>query len=106
MTSSRLLVCFSWLVLGVLALGACKAKADKPLAPPDSYLLFVPGEGVAPADGTLLVKRADLKTAAVQPLPRLLETGFASEMLRTVYLAGQFLRDAPPGRDLAPLGAA
>ena len=94
MTSSRLLVCSSWLVLGALALGACKSRADRPLAPPDSYLLFVPGEGAAPADGTLLVKRADLKTAAVQPIPRLLETGFASEMLRTVYLAGQFLRDA------------
>ena len=94
MTSSRLLAGSSWLVLGALALGACKSRADRPLAPPDSYLLFVPGEGAAPADGTLLVKRADLKTDGVQPIPRLLETGFASEMLRTVYLAGQFLRDA------------
>ena len=32
--------------------------------------------------------------AAVQPIPGLFETGFASEMLRTVYLAGQYLRDA------------
>jgi hypothetical protein len=40
------------------------------------------------------VKRADLKTAELQPVPQLLETGFASEMLRTVYLAGQYLRDA------------
>jgi hypothetical protein len=94
MTTSRWLAYSSWLVLGALALGACKSKADKPLAPPDSYLLFVPGEGAAPGQGALRVKPADLKTAAVQPIPRLLETGFASEMLRTVYLAGQFVRDA------------
>jgi hypothetical protein len=35
-----------------------------------------------------------VRSDAVQPVPGLLETGFASEMLRTVYLAGQFIRDA------------
>ena len=75
------------------SLGGCKSTS-KPIAPPDSYLLFVPGEGGDQPGAPLRVKRADLKTEAVQPIPGLLETGFASEMLRTVYLAGQFLRDA------------
>jgi hypothetical protein len=70
----------------------CHSNRNKPIAPPDSYLLFV-----ASADSTgkpLHVDRADIKTPAVDPLPKLFETGFASEMLRTVYLAGQYLRDA------------
>jgi hypothetical protein len=91
-----------------LALGvACRSKDSKALAPPDSYLLFVPrGEGVE-AGLPLPVKRADVKTQAVQPLPGLLESGFASEMLRTVYLAGQFLRDANiDGKSFSNLGRA
>ena len=71
----------------------CHFDRNKPLAPPDSYLLFVPSdgsqEGVPPH-----VEKANLQTPAVQPIPGLFETGFASEMLRTVYLAGQYLRDA------------
>jgi len=83
-----------WAALaGALSLAGCKTKANETLAPPDSYLLFVPGEGGTAADGTLLVHKADLAATAVQPLPRLFESGFASEMLRTVYLAGQLLRD-------------
>ncbi len=75
-------------------LTGCKSNTAKPIAPPDSYLLFVPGEGAGSADSPLPVRGADLKTEAVGSIPGLLETGFASEMLRTVYLAGQFLRDA------------
>ena len=72
----------------------CHGNRNKPIAPPDSYLLLVPsGDGKSTA-GLLQVAKADLNTAAVDPLPRLFETGFASEMLRTVYLAGQYLRDA------------
>lgn len=85
---------FCFVVLAAaLPLADCKSRANQPIAPPDSYLLFVPDEG-ATGQGTARVRRADLKIEAVQPIPRLLETGFASEMLRTVYLAGQFLRDA------------
>jgi len=80
-------------LIGALPLG-CKSKVGTTLAPPDSYLLFVPAEQAEGAGGPLLVSKATLKTEAVQPIPRLLETGFASEMLRTIYLAGQFLRDA------------
>jgi hypothetical protein len=88
----------SWLpvsLLAALALAGCKPKAETPLAPPDSYLLFVPaGQGAATRGDTLPVSRANLATEAVKPIPSLFETGFGSEMLRTVYLAGQFLREA------------
>lgn len=78
-------------IIGALGLTGCKSKAGSPIGPPDSYLLFLPTEE---ATESLVVRKAHLKTEAVQPIPNLLETGFASEMLRTVYLAGQFLRDA------------
>jgi hypothetical protein len=83
------------LIVGLagVALAACKSNADKALAPPDSYLLFVPAEGAGQGATPLPVRRADLKSDAVEPIPKLLEAGFASEMLRTVYLAKQFLRD-------------
>ena len=75
----------------------CHSDRNKAIAPPDSYLLFVPSAPNADSPGVgapLHVEKADFKTPAVQPIPRLFETGFASEMLRTVYLAGQYLRDA------------
>ncbi len=75
----------------------CHSDRNGAIAPPDSYVLFVPSTPVlpgSPVTGPLRVERADLKTPAVQPIPRLFEDGFASEMLRTVYLAGQYLRDA------------
>jgi hypothetical protein len=76
------------------AVFATGCNRNKPLAPPDSYLLFVPRADAKSAGGPLHVEKADIKNAAVHPLPSLFETGFASEMLRTVYLAGQYLRDA------------
>jgi hypothetical protein len=72
----------------------CHSNRNRPIGPPDSYLLFVPSAQSKGPGGPLQVEKADLKTPAVDPLPRLFETGFASEMLRTVYLAGQYLRDA------------
>jgi len=73
---------------------AAGCQSNRTLAPPDSYLLFVPNPDSHGAGGLLPVSKADLKTPAVDPLPKLFETGFASEMLRTVYLAGQYVRDA------------
>jgi hypothetical protein len=94
MRDTRLFYC-SLLVISTAAFAAgCHASRNKPIAPPDSYLLFVPRADDKSASGLLQVDQADLKTPAVDPLPRLFETGFASEMLRTVYLAGQYLRDA------------
>jgi len=53
----------------------------------------------APVAGKLegalpVVRRLDIKDDAVQPLPQLLESSFAFEMLRTAYLAKQFVREA------------
>jgi hypothetical protein len=81
---------------GASSLTGCKSNAEKHLGPPDSYLLFVPSESGTGqgAKAPLPVKKANLKTEGVLPIPKLLETGFASEMLRTVYLAGQFVREA------------
>jgi hypothetical protein len=95
MSRLRPLVLFFVSLAATPWLAGCKSKTEKAIAPPDSYLLFVPGQaaGVQGA-GPLPVQKANLKTEAVQPIPGLLETGFASEMLRTVYLAGQFLREA------------
>lgn len=72
----------------------CRPDPNKPIASPDSYVLFVPSGDSSKTGGSLQVERATLNTDAVQPVPKLLETGFASEMLRTVYLAGWYLRDA------------
>ena len=86
---------------------AASCHGNRNIAPPDSYLLFVPSGESKGAAGLLRVTKADLKTAAVDPLPRLFETGFASEMLRTVYLAGQYLRDASvDGRRFSDLARA
>jgi hypothetical protein len=90
-----------------LSLAGCRSDPNKPLAPADSYLLFVPVADKAQAGGPLVVEKADLKTDTVRPVPSLFETGFASEMLRTVYLAGQYLRDATvDGKPFSELGRA
>jgi hypothetical protein len=86
---SRFIGSFIATVAVVLCVASC--NRNKTLGPPDSYALFVAKSATG---RPLAVERADVKTPAVQPLPGLFETGFASEMLRTVYLAGQFLRDA------------
>jgi hypothetical protein len=92
MRDTRLFYC-SLLAISTAAFAAgCHSSRNKPIAPPDSYLLFVPR--AASTEKPLLVDKADVNSPGVDPLPRLFETGFASEMLRTVYLAGQYLRDA------------
>jgi len=70
-------------------------RSDKPLGPADSYILFAPVVGKL--EGALpVVRRLDIKDQAVQPLPQLLESSFAFEMLRTAYLASSsFARPAP-----------
>lgn len=96
------------LAFAALACTLACSRGNKPLAPPDSYLLFVPngGEG-AGVSSPLPVRKVDVNAPAVQPLPKIFETGFASEMLRTVYLAGQFLRDAViDGKKFSDLGRA
>jgi len=99
-------ICSALMVLSIACTLGCHS-GNKPVAPPDSYLLFVPsGEG-AQGSPPLAVRKVDVRSPAVQPLPGIFETGFASEMLRTVYLAGQFLRDAViDGKRFSDLGRA
>jgi hypothetical protein len=85
----RLTACFAVVATTV----GCHSDPGKPLGPADSYLLFAPVAGTL--QGALpVVRRLDIKDEAVQPLPRLLESSFAFEMLRTAYLAKQFVREA------------
>jgi hypothetical protein len=77
----------------LVAACGCRSDPDKPLGPADSYILFAPVVGKL--EGALpVVRRLDIKDQAVQPLPQLLESSFAFEMLRTAYLAKQFIREA------------
>jgi hypothetical protein len=77
----------------LVAACGCRSDPDKPLGPADSYILFAPVVGKL--EGALpVVRRLDIKDQAVQPLPQLLESSFAFEMLRTAYLAKQFVREA------------
>jgi len=98
-------VLFVGLIVALVSVPGCRCDSSKAIAPPDSYLLFLPRGQGAQAETPLPVRRADVKTQAVQPLPGLLEAGFASEMLRTVYLAGQFVRDVNlDGRQFSDVG--
>jgi hypothetical protein len=76
-----------------VATGSCRSDPDKPLGPADSYILFAPVAGKL--DGARpVVRRLGIRDEAVQPLPGLLESSFAFEMVRTTYLAKQFIREA------------
>lgn len=100
-TSARLLSTSCAGCLLLFALAGCRGNPNQPLGPADSYLLFAP-QGQSEA-GLPLVRRLDIKDQAVQPLPPLLESSFAFEMLRTAYLAKQFVRDAKiEGRSFTP----
>ena len=80
-------------LLALAAMGGCHSNPDKPLGPADSYILFAPVAGKLA--GTLpVVRRLNIRDEAVQPLPQMLESSFAFEMLRTSYLAKQFVRAA------------
>ena len=83
------------LVVGfaLVALAGCRADPNKPLGPADSYILFAPVAGKLEG-GLPVMRRLDIKDESVQPLPQLLESSFAFEMLRTAYLTKQFVREA------------
>lgn len=74
---------------------ACRTDGLSALGPPDSYVVLVPASGPDPGPQRVPVfRKLDATSAPAQPLTRLLVDGFASEMLRTVYLAKQFVREA------------
>src|SRR5206468_11025137 len=77
---------------------------DGGLGPPDSYLVLAPAPGAATnRPGPPLVKPLAIDAPAAQPVVKLFAEGFASEMLRTAYLAKQLVRDGQPGGRPAPV---
>ncbi len=68
---------------------ACGPASDKPLGPADSYVLLTT-TGQSPA-GFPIVREARPSDELAQPFGRLFADGFASEMLRTLYLAKALL---------------
>jgi hypothetical protein len=79
----------------LVALASC--GSDGELGPPDSYRLLVPAPQATSKSGLPVVKTLALDDPTSQVLTRLFEEGFASEMLRTVYLAKQLVRDGQLG---------
>ncbi len=82
------------LLAGALAfaVGGCGPAMDKPPGPADSYLLFTQSSPLP--TGLPLVRLVGVSDSVAQPFSRMFADGFASEMLRTVYLAKQFVRNA------------
>ncbi|HVR63344.1 MAG TPA: hypothetical protein VMU50_15695 [Polyangia bacterium] len=85
--------------LAVLAGGpaACR-NSTGPLGPPDAYAIVAPsrdgaGRPRTSAAGLPVVSPLPLDDEATAPLHRLFAVGFVSEVLRTDYLAKQFLRE-------------
>src|SRR5438477_1762638 len=81
--------------LALPPLVAAGCRGGGPLGVPDSYLLLAPEPGAA--GGLQLVRPMDVAAAEAMPLVSVLAEGFASEMLRTIYLAKQYVREARPG---------
>jgi hypothetical protein len=69
---------------------------------PDSYVLLAPVKDAQPAGGLPVVQSLATSAPAAQVVDRLFAEGFASELLRTLYLAKQFIRDGNPGGHPAP----
>jgi hypothetical protein len=74
-----------------LALVAAACGDDGRFGPPESYVLLAPMAGSSP-----LVMRS-LREDEAQPVVKLFFEGFAAEMLRTVYMAKQLVREGRPG---------
>src|SRR5947207_16003187 len=75
------------------AVALCASCGDEGrVGPPESYALFTP---VDPG-GTPPQVRSLAETDA-QPVVKLFFEGFAAEMLRTVYMAKQLVREGRPG---------
>jgi hypothetical protein len=99
---SRAALCLA----GLFAFSACGGGDG--LGPPDSYRLLAPVEGgKSSPSGLPELRPLSMDEPAGKALALLFEQGFASEMLRTVYLAKQLVRDGHPGgRAASPEGRA
>jgi len=85
--------------LVLVALASC---GDGGLGHPDSYRVLAPAKEATSKSGLPVVRTLGLDDPTTQTVTRLFEEGFASEMLRTVYLAKQLVRDGQPGGKPAP----
>ncbi len=83
------------LVVLVLVFAGCQNDPHEPLGPPDSYRLFRPVAG-RQNDSPPTVRAVDIGNPTMGPLVRVLEDGFGSEMVRTAYLAKQWVGDRTP----------
>ena len=82
------------------ALAGCRKAAE--LGPADSFLILAPvrdsaGSPVRSAGGLDVMESVDPTDPRAQPLHKELVLGFAAEVLRTDYLAKQFVREADVG---------
>ena len=84
--------------LTLLVLGSGGCHRDHALGLPDSFVVYAPVEGAprSPA-GLPLVASVAADDPRAEPLYRQLNLGFASEVLRTDYLAKQLVREANVG---------
>ncbi len=84
------------LALAAAAAGGC--HRDRSLGLPDSFVVYAPVEGAARSPAGLPVLTAVAPDdPRAEPLYRQLTVGFASEVLRTDYLAKQLVREANAG---------
>jgi hypothetical protein len=88
--------------LAVALVGSMLAACgDGNLGSPDSYVLLAPSGETSPA-GLPVCKALDPDGSDGQALAALFADGFAAEMLRTIYMAKQVVRDGQPGGRPAP----
>jgi hypothetical protein len=100
-------------MLVVAAAVACAAASgchrDRSLGPPDSFSVYAPveegGKSTRSPSGLGVVSTVAPDDPRAEPLYRLLTVGFAGEVLRTDYLAKQFVRDANIGGKRYPDGS-
>ncbi|HEX3697045.1 MAG TPA: hypothetical protein VH374_16835 [Polyangia bacterium] len=100
---NRRALCLTGVVLGVGGLlgGGCHGD-DSPLGLPDAYMLVAPvrdpaGRPKVSPSGLPVVSPIAIDDPATAILHKLFLVGFVSEVLRTDYLAKQFLREATVG---------
>jgi hypothetical protein len=92
---------------GFAAASGC--HRDRSLGPPDSFSVYAPveegGKSKRSPGGLSVVSAVAPDDPRAEPLYRLLTVGFAGEVLRTDYLAKQFVRDANIGGKRYPDGS-
>lgn len=81
------------LLFAVALTSGCRNKDAERLGPPEAYVLLAPTEGKTKANLPVMA-RLEIDDPRVEPLVKILENGFAAELLRTVYLVKGFLREA------------